>query len=363
MSRDVQKNIIPAVNIVLSLAKLIIMPDIQQNISLKKFNTFGIDVSAKYFSICQSIDDITGTLKFTRQNSLDLLVLSGGSNVLFVNNYPGMVLHPLMKGISTIKEDEKNIWLEVMAGEDWDDFVEYTVRSRYHGIENLSLIPGFVGTSPVQNIGAYGVEVSEVIEEVRAINLGNLQVRRFQNPECEFSYRDSIFKSKLKGRVIITSVVFRLSKKPVYNINYAPVKEAIEKSGKISQELIRKTIIDIREKKLPNPEKLGNAGSFFKNPVVTKELFEKLVVQYPSIPSYNLPGNKMKIPAAWLIEKSGWKGKQDGDAGVHENQPLVLVNHGKASGKDIIEFAGRIQDDVNRKFNIYLEPEVNIIGN
>jgi UDP-N-acetylmuramate dehydrogenase len=277
---------------------------------------------------------------------------------LFLNNFNGVILHSQIKTIQTVQEDDQNIWIEVGSGVVWDDFVKYVVENGWGGVENLSLIPGEVGASAVQNIGAYGVEVKDVIDRVYAVEIKTSAVREFLNTQCAYGYRESIFKNELKGQYIITSVVFRLQKNPVYNLSYQHIEDDVKKRGEINPDNIRQTIISIREEKLPDPKITGNAGSFFMNPVISKQHFNKLQSQYPDIPHYFVSETEEKVPAAWLIDKCGWKGKRLGNAAVHDQQALVLVNKGGATGTEIAGLANQIQLSVEEKFSVKLIPEV-----
>ncbi|WP_244828250.1 UDP-N-acetylmuramate dehydrogenase [Carboxylicivirga sediminis] len=333
----------------------------QKNFNLKSYNTFGFDVSCKGFISCNTIDQLQGALSYIKQYPQPYLILGGGSNILFSNNFNGIVIHPAMKEICSVKENDEHIWLDVQAGVVWDELVEHCVNNNWFGLENLSYIPGNVGASPVQNIGAYGAEVKDCIEQVNGIFIENNQAFSLSAEACQFAYRQSIFKGELKNKTVITSVVFKLNKTESYNLSYGPIKEQVEKMGKITLPNVRTAIIDIRKSKLPEPEELGNAGSFFKNPVISKEQFATLHEQHSSVPSYPVTHDLIKIPAGWLIEQAGWKGKALGKAAVHNKQALVLVNKGGASGKDMLELAHTIMQDVNNKFGISIEPEVNII--
>ncbi|WP_430815244.1 UDP-N-acetylmuramate dehydrogenase [Carboxylicivirga sp. RSCT41] len=330
-------------------------------VSLRQYNTFGIDATAKELIICNTIESIQEALSYLNNNPQPYLVLGGGSNILFRNDFDGIVIHPCLTEIELIKEDEKNVWLEAGAGVEWDELVKYSVDHNWYGLENLSYIPGNVGASPVQNIGAYGVEAKDTIVSVKGFYIADASRFELSNEECCFSYRQSIFKSKLRNKTVISSVIFKLNKTESYTLNYGHVKEELEKRGKLSLNNVRQTIIDIRKSKLPEPEELGNAGSFFKNPVIDLEHFKKLQSNYESIPNYPVESKHVKVPAGWLIEQSGWKGKAIGDAAVHNKQALVLVNKGNASGQDIIDLAQQIINDVCEKFGITIEPEVNII--
>ncbi len=332
--------------------------DIQKNISLKPFNTFGIDVKANQFIEVTSINQLTSIIKKHK----DFFLLGGGSNMLLTKNIEKLVLYLNIKGIKIIKEYKTSIYIEVNAGENWHDFVLWSLKHDFGGIENLSLIPGNVGTCPIQNIGAYGVEVKNTIHKVNTIEIDTGKKVSFKNTACEFGYRNSVFKNKDKGKYIITSVVFKLSKaKHKLHYNYGAIKTELTKN-KISKPTIQdisKAIIEIRNSKLPNPKELGNSGSFFKNPIVNKQLFLKVQKNNVDMPFYPV-GEKYKIPAGWLIEQSGFKGKRFNDAGVHENQALVLVNYGNATGEDILNIAKKITEKVKELFFIDLEMEVNI---
>lgn len=334
---------------------------IHQNASLLPFNTFGIDAKADYIIEYNSVPELQEALHTEMVKSNRLLPVGCGSNLLFMHDFKGVVLHSLIKSIERIQEDADAVYLKVGSGVVWDDFVAYCVESGWGGVENLSLIPGEVGAAAVQNIGAYGVEVQAVIVEVNTVEIENAAVRTFSKEECHFSYRQSIFKNELKGKYIITSVVFRLNKRPVFKINYQHLEAEVLKNGSIDLLSIRKTIIAIRESKLPQPKVYGNAGSFFMNPVISKQSFFGLQARYPQIPHYFVSETEEKVPAGWLIDQCGWKGKQIGNAAVHDKQALVLVNRGGATGAEIIFLAEQIQASVKEKFGIELKPEVNYI--
>jgi UDP-N-acetylmuramate dehydrogenase len=288
--------------------------------------------------------------------------LGGGSNLLFISDFDGWIIHPNIPGIGQINEDRNHIYIEAGAGEKWDDLVDFSVKYDLGGLENLSNIPGKVGASAIQNIGAYGKEAKESIHLVKGIDLSDGKEILFSNEDCRFGYRDSIFKNELKGKIVVTSIVFRLDKFPEYFLDYGTLKAEAEKLGKINLSTIRQAVINIRGLKLPDPEKLGNAGSFFKNPVVTRDFTDSLRVQYFHIPVYEtLQPDKVKIAAGWLIDQCGWKGFREGDAGVHKDQALVLVNYGKATGTEIYLLSEKIKKSVFEKFGVELEPEVNII--
>lgn len=337
------------------------MFEIKENFALKNFNTFGINVKTKYFVPCSSESDITEFLNIHKNMDLPLMILGGGSNVLFTGDYGGYILHPNIKGIETVNETNDEIEVRVGAGEDWDEFVEFCVEKGWGGVENLSLIPGNVGTCPIQNIGAYGVEVKDVVTKVEAIEIDTQKRVQYINEECEFGYRDSIFKRKLKGKLIITYVTFLLKKQPKFKLNYGNLNEQLKVLGEVNLNNIRQAVITIRESKLPKPEETGNAGSFFKNPIIKTGKADRLKEKWPEIPIYMVNDNLVKIPAGWLIEKAGFKNVQMGNAGVHDKQALVLINRGNATGEEIIHLARNIQQAIMILFDIELEMEVNII--
>jgi len=334
---------------------------IYQHTSLLPYNTFGIDVTTDYFIEYESASDLQEVLRSETVKKNKTLHIGGGSNLLFLNDYKGVILHSAIQSITKVGEDTESVILEVGSSVIWDDFVGYCVENNWGGVENLSLIPGETGASAVQNIGAYGVEVREVIVEIKAINVETTNFKTFTREECRYGYRDSIFKNELKGKYIITSVVFKLEKKPVFRLNYQHLEDEVLKNGEIDLQNIRKTIIQIRERKLPDPKIMGNAGSFFMNPVISKQQFKSLQASYPLIPHYFDSETKEKIPAAWLIDQCGWKGKKIGNAGVHDKQALVLVNLGGATGAEIVFLAEQIQQSVKSKFGIELKTEVNYI--
>lgn len=325
------------------------------------YNTFGIDVKADFFIEYESASDLQDVLKSEIVRNNRTLHIGGGSNLLFMHDFKGVILHSAIHSIQKIREDTDSVYLEVGSSVNWDDFVGYCVENGWGGVENLSLIPGEVGASAVQNIGAYGVEVKEVIVEVNTVEIETAGFKAFMNEDCRYGYRDSIFKNELKGKYIITSVLFRLNKNPEFRLKYQHLEDEVIKSGALNLSNIRKTIIHIRESKLPDPKITGNAGSFFMNPVIPKEQFLALQVLYPQIPHYFDSETSEKIPAAWLIDQCGWKGKHIGNAGVHEKQALVLVNLGGATGAEIVYLAEQIQHSVKVKFGIELKPEVNYI--
>ena len=333
---------------------------IQQNISLKSYNTFGINVNAKRFVSIESYFDLQEILKTEK----DIFLLSGGSNMLLTRDIDKLVVHINIKGISIDRENDNEVFVTVNAGEDWHEFVLWCISQGYGGIENLSLIPGNVGTCPIQNIGAYGVEVKDVITKVEGIEIAAAKRVEFSNDACQFGYRNSIFKNELKGKVVLTSVSFRLTKdQHQLNTSYGAIETELKNQGIRIPSIkdISNAVIKIRQSKLPDPKQIGNSGSFFKNPIISIEHFEKLKTKYPNIPSYSVSDTEIKVPAGWLIETAGFKGKRFGDYGIHEKQALVLVNYGNASGKDIFDLAQRIQQTIRNQFDIMLEIEVNVI--
>jgi UDP-N-acetylmuramate dehydrogenase len=333
-----------------------------QNHSLLNYNTFGLDVKTKYFLEFDSEEDLIDILKQRLVRENPLLVVGQGSNLLFLNDFDGVVLHSAIRGIQTVEETEDAVLIEVGSGVIWDDLVGYCVKQGWSGIENLSLIPGETGAAAIQNIGAYGVEIKDVVQKVKTIRIADGQSSVFEQEACHYAYRESVFKKELKGQFIVTSVIIRLSKKPVFNLSYNHLEKEVLKNGTMNLENIRNTIIRIRESKLPDPKVLGNAGSFFMNPVVKRERYEALQLQYPDMPHYFVSEQEEKIPAGWLIEQCGWKGRTIGNVGVHAKQALVLINCGGAKGKEIAELAAMIQQSVAGRFGINLIPEVNFIS-
>jgi len=336
--------------------------NIQKNVSLEEFNTFGINKKAKYFTEATTDQDVINALNEAEKLGAPIFALGGGSNILLTQDLEALVIKINIKKIHPIKEDEDHIWVRVGAGEIWHDLVLHAISSNWAGIENLSLIPGTVGASPMQNIGAYGVEMKEVFDSLEAVNIQSREIETFNYDQCEFGYRESIFKNKFKGKYIITHVLFRLNKKPVFNVSYGAIQATLDQMGvtDLSLNAVSKAVINIRQSKLPDPKVVGNAGSFFKNPTIEKNQFQDLRQAYPEIPGFeNETG--VKIPAAWLLEKAGWKGKTFGEIGVHHQQPLVLVNFGKGDGEAIKALSRDIQRDIQEKFGILLQPEVNFI--
>jgi UDP-N-acetylmuramate dehydrogenase len=334
--------------------------EIQKNISLKPYNTFGIECKASEYIIIQSIEDLKSILPMLQEKPF--LFLGGGSNVLFTKDFDGLVIQNQLKGIDTIYEDENVAEIAVKSGEIWHDLVLWSLEKGFFGLENLSLIPGSVGAAPMQNIGAYGEEIKNWCTKVIALNLKTSELETFTNETCEFGYRESIFKRKLKNQYFIYEVHFKLDKKRVVNCNYGDIKKVLEDKGieNPTPKDVSNTVIKIRSSKLPNPSELGNAGSFFKNPVISIPEFNKLQLSYPEIPNYP-DVNGIKIPAGWLIEQSGFKGKIVGNTGSHSKQALVIVNYGNATGIEIFNYSQSIIDFVKSKYGIELEREVNII--
>ncbi|MBW7890954.1 MAG: UDP-N-acetylmuramate dehydrogenase [Chitinophagaceae bacterium] len=340
-----------------------------ENISLKPYNTFGIEVLARYFSSFSDLDQLT--MCVTDYARTKKVILGMGSNILFTGDLDGIILKNEIMGIEKIREDDEFVYLRAGAGENWHQFVLYCLEHDWAGVENLSLIPGTVGAAPMQNIGAYGVELEEVFDSLDAFHIHDRTIKTFGRNECEFGYRKSVFKNRFKDRFVILNVTFRLRKKPVFNISYGAIQQELEKMKvkELSIRSVSQAVIRIRSSKLPDPAVIGNAGSFFKNPEVTREQFEELRVHYPEVPHYPVKQynvdedtkDKVKLAAGWLIEQCGWKGFRRGDAGVHDRQSLVLVNYGHASGNEIYYLSEEILQSVYQKFSIMLEREVNII--
>lgn len=335
--------------------------DILQHQPLFTYNTFGIQASAEYFANARNIDDLKEGLSFSRDKKL--LVLGGGSNLLLLNDFKGLALHVDLKGIEKLGEDTDFYYVKASAGENWHQFVLFCISQNLAGVENLSLIPGNVGASPMQNIGAYGVEIKDVFYELEAMNRNDLSIKTFSKQECEFDYRSSIFKTHAKDEYIILNVTFKFAKAPVLNTSYGAIEERLNDMGITDPDIkdISNAVIAIRSSKLPDPKQIGNAGSFFKNPVITNDQFIQLKEQYPAISAYPQADGTVKVAAGWLIETAGWKGKRIGNYGVHVNQALVLVNYGNANGQDIYNLSQDILSDIKNKFGIELEREVNII--
>ena len=331
---------------------------IQQNISLKQYNTFGINAIAKRFVSVNSLKELTAIIALEK----DVFLLGGGSNMLLTSDIEKLVLHLNLKGIIVNDTEKDSVFVTAETGEDWHQFVLWCISQNYGGLENLSLIPGNVGTSPIQNIGAYGVEIKDTFQQLEAIEVATGNVKTFSKEECNFGYRNSIFKNELKGKYIIVSVTFKLTKNNhILNTSYGAINTFLEGVKNPTIKTISDAVISIRQSKLPDPKEIGNSGSFFKNPIISKGEFIILKEKHPEIPHYIISENCIKIPAGWLIEQSGFKGKRYGDAGVHHKQALVLVNYNNATGKEIIELAKKIQKKIKSMFNINLDIEVNII--
>ena len=336
--------------------------EILQNFSLKNYNTFGIEAKARQFIAVHSVAELKTVLK-EHQNEKKF-ILGGGSNMLLTKDIDALVIHIDLKGKKIIKEDEDFVWIEGQAGENWHEFVLWNIDQNFGGLENMSLIPGNVGTTPVQNIGAYGAEIKDTFVFCEAINIATQEMKTFSNSECNFGYRESIFKHEVKDQYIITSVVFKLTKhNHKINTSYGDILGELAKKGIQNPELkdISNAVIAIRQSKLPDPKELGNSGSFFKNPIVLKSDFEKIHQKFPEMKFYEVSATEVKGPAGWLIEQAGFKGKRFGDAGVHKNQALVLVNYGTATGQEILDVAKKVQQTVFETFGIPIEAEVNII--
>mgnify|MGYP006087783827 CR=1 FL=1 len=332
-----------------------------QNTSLKAYNTFGIDVAAEHLVSIESTSELVKTL--AEINQKELLILGGGSNVLFMNDIKGTVLLNKLEGISVVDENEGHVWVKAGGGVNWHEFVLHCIHQNWAGIENLSLIPGSVGAAPMQNIGAYGVETKDVFHELEAIEISTGKIITFSNSDCQFGYRESVFKRALKGQYLISSVIFKLDKKPTFKTSYGAITNELEnmKVTKLSIQAISNAVINIRRSKLPDPKVTGNAGSFFKNPVVPISLAENIKKEYPEAAAYPVDNNSMKLAAGWLIDKAGWKGKTYGNYGVHPKQALVLVNYGGATGQNIYDLSTEILADIKSKFGVELEREVNIV--
>jgi UDP-N-acetylmuramate dehydrogenase len=341
---------------------------IQENIALQPYNTFGIAANARHFASFTNTEELMTILEraplpANRASKLPLLVLGGGSNILFTGDFDGLVLKNNMVGIEELHEDEEHVYVRAGAGENWHRFVLRCISNQWAGVENLSLIPGNVGASPMQNIGAYGVEVKDVFHSLEAYHIEERKIRTFTLNDCEFGYRESVFKKAQKDQYVILSVTFRLRKKPIFHTSYGAIREELERMNvsTLSIAAISQAVINIRSAKLPDPNEIGNAGSFFKNPEIEKEQAEKLQKEFPGLISYPLPGGGVKLAAGWLIEQCGWKGYRKGDAGCHVRQALVLVNYGEASGKEIYDLSQEILQSVRKKFGVTLEREVNIV--
>ena len=331
---------------------------INKEASLKKFNTFNVSETANFIYEVEEISELKGILSDRKGK---ILILGGGSNILFTKRFEGTIINLKNKGIKVISENKDSILVEACAGENWNDFVIWAVENNYGGIENLSLIPGNIGAAPIQNIGAYGVELKDIFYSCSGIELDSLKEFEMNKSECKFSYRNSIFKNELKDKVVITSIKLNLTKdNHHFNIAYKDLKENLSNS-ELSLKVISDEVIKIRQSKLPDHKSVGNCGSFFKNPIASLSKLKKIKSVYPNLPSFKIDSNNYKIPAAWLIEKSGFKERGNKNVGVYENQPLVIINHGRATGKEILDFANEIKETIYNNFNIQLEEEVLII--
>lgn len=335
---------------------------ILNDFSLKKYNTFGIEAKAKQFVAVHSVDELKSVLK--EYQSQPKFILGGGSNMLLTQDIDALVIHVDLKGKKVIKEDYDFAWVESQAGENWHEFVLWTIEQNFGGLENMSLIPGNVGTTPVQNIGAYGTEIKDTFVSCDAMNIATQEMKTFDKQECKFGYRESIFKHDVKDQFIITSVVFKLTKRNhKINVSYGDITKELEKQNVSTPTLkdVSNAVIAIRQSKLPDPKELGNSGSFFKNPIIPKEQYERAHQLHPEMPHYAVSETEVKVPAGWLIERAGFKGKRFGDAGIHKNQALVLVNYGNATGQEILAVSRDIQATVLKEFGIAIEAEVNVI--
>ncbi len=335
---------------------------IRRDFPLKNYNTFGLDYKADYYISLKTADDIKIFLDEKASVSRPVLILGGGSNILFTGDFKGLIVHPETEGISIENADNEHVIVSASAGTNWDKLVEWCVNRGFSGLENLSFIPGLVGATPVQNIGAYGMEVKDFIVKVAAINIHDGSEKIFTNAECKFSYRESIFKKNEKNNYLIIKVYYKLNINPLFTLSYGSLNKEVKKLGGPTLKNVRQAVINIRQSKLPDPRNIGNAGSFFKNPLVDFIIAEDLRNRYPHIPFYDDPSGMVKIAAGWLIDKCGWKGRRIGDAGVHENQALILVNHGNATGEQIYLLSEEIKRSVYEKFGIVLEREVEVVG-
>ena len=337
---------------------------IRENISLRPYNTFGIDATARYFATFRTGEELEDLLRNPLISRHSSFILGGGSNILLTGDVDGVVLKNEIGSINIVNEDEEYVYVKAGAGVNWHQLVMYCVENNYAGMENLSLIWGSVGASPMQNIGAYGVEVKDIFHQLEAFHVLDKTWRIFSLEECRFGYRDSIFKHDLKGQFVITNVTYRLRKRPVFHTSYGAIQQELDRMGvqELSIKAISQAVINIRTSKLPDPEKIGNAGSFFKNPQVDKPFFDILQEEHPGIPFFPVNERQVKVPAGWLIEQCGWKGYRKGDAGCYSKQALVLVNYGQAKGDEIYALSEEIFQSVKQKFGITLEREVNVVG-
>ncbi|UYQ91619.1 UDP-N-acetylmuramate dehydrogenase [Chitinophaga horti] len=336
---------------------------IAQNVSLKPYNTFGLDAKARYFAAFDSKEALREILESNEWKNVPRMILGGGSNVLLTKDFDGLVLKNEIKGIHAVREDEDHVYVKAGAGENWHGFVQYCIQHNLSGLENLSLIPGNVGASPMQNIGAYGVEIKDTFYELSALHMNDHSVVNFNNAACDFGYRESVFKRQYKGQFAILSVIYKLNKKHHFNTTYGAIEQELAHMGinHLSLQAISQAVINIRSSKLPNPAEIGNAGSFFKNPEIEASQYESLKATFPELVAYPLANGRYKLAAGWLIEQCGLKGYRKGDAGVHAKQALVLVNYGGATGQEIYDLSTHVLDTVRSKFGVSLEREVNII--
>lgn len=336
--------------------------EIKYHFSLKNYNTFGIEANAKEFVAVHSIEELETVL--AENISKRKFILGGGSNMLLTKDIDALVIHIDLKGKKIVEENDVFVWVESQAGENWHEFVMWTIDNDFGGLENMSLIPGNVGTTPVQNIGAYGTEIKDTFVSCSAMKIDTMEMRSFRNSECNFGYRESIFKNEIKDQYIITSVIFKLTKRNHnINISYGDITRELDKLNIKTPTLkdVSNAVITIRQSKLPDPKVLGNSGSFFKNPILLKSEFNKIHKKFPEMKYYEISETEVKVPAGWLIEQAGFKGLRFGDAGIHKNQALVLVNYGNATGQEILNVSKDIQETIFKKFGIHIEAEVNII--
>ena len=336
--------------------------DIIKNKSLKSYNTFGIDCNSSFFARINTLKDLEELYQHPLFKSQKKLILGGGSNILFTSNYEGLVIKNEIKGIEIKKETNDVVEVQIGAGVNWHEFVTYAVNNKWGGVENMSLIPGNCGTAPMQNIGAYGVEIKDTFISLNAYEIETGETVSFDRKKCDFGYRESVFKNDLKDQYIILDITLRLQKKPILNTKYGDINNTLIKNNIRNPTIkdVSNAVIEIRTSKLPNPKEIGNAGSFFKNPIIQQDQFKELKTKFPEIVSYPVNENQVKLAAGWLIEKAGWKGKDFGNFGVHKKQSLVLVNYNNASGKEIFDLSQDILEDVYQKFQVKLEREVNI---
>lgn len=341
------------------------MLTVQRGVSLRPYTTFGIEAQANYFAEITSETDLNTLFELGEFDKIPKLILGGGSNLLLTRDFDGLAIRMMLVGIQVVRHDELHVYVEAGAGVGWHDLVLYCVENNFAGMENLSLIPGTVGAAPMQNIGAYGVEIEQLFDHLEAVHIETGEKRRFEHADCRFGYRESVFKHELKGQYIITSVTFRLNKTPTFHTRYGAIGETLTEMGITNETMsiraVSDAVIRIRRSKLPDPAEIGNAGSFFKNPEIPAIHFDQLKTTYPAMPGYPIGTETVKVPAGWLIEQAGWKGYRTGDAGVHTKQALVLVNYGRATGNEILALAHQVQASVLDKFGITITPEVNIL--